>query len=154
MHSGFLRGFGFQNGGRMTTFRKLDHIGIVVDDLKKATDELSRLLDQECSESEVLDDSGIRVSFFRLGDSRVELIAFEKPPDNVDPIVTLAGEGVQHLAYQVEDMEKAIKTLTERGLKLVKGFPRKGAHGRVAFFLPTVESQLMLEICERGSPED
>jgi len=137
----------------MTTFRKLDHIGIVVNDLRKATEELSRLLDIEFGESSVMDDSGIRVSFFHLGGSRIELIEFQKPLDGVDPIVTVPGGGVQHLAFQVEDMEKAVKALTERGLALVKGFPRKGAHGRVAFFLPTDESELMLEICEPENPK-
>lgn len=132
----------------MTTFRKLDHIGIVVKDLPKATKELSRILGQEANESSELDDSGIQVSFFYLGNSRIELIEFQKSIEDVDPIVTEPGGGVQHLAFQVEDIEKAIDELTAKGLKLVKGFPRKGAHGQVAFFLPTDESQLMFEICE------
>jgi len=83
----------------------------------------------------------------------MELIEFQKPLDDVDPMVTRPGGGVQHMAFQVEEFDKTLKELTDKGLKVVKGFPRKGAHGKVAFFYPTEGLDLMIEICEADDNE-
>ena len=66
----------------------------------------------------------------------------------VDPIVLEPGSGVQHIAFQVENFSRTLQDLTNKGLKVVNGFPRKGAHGQVAFFYPTEKLDLMIEICE------
>lgn len=137
----------------MPLLKKFDHIGIVVKDLQKAMDELSRFFGLECQEQKELEGSGISVAFYPLGDGKMELIHFQKPIDGVDPIVTRPSGGVQHVAFQVEDFEGIRKTLTGRGLRLVKGFPREGAHGKVAFFYPTEGLDLLIEICESaGEP--
>lgn len=93
-------------------------------------------------------ESDIRIAFYALGSGEMELIEFKKPIDGVDPLVTRPGSGVQHVAFQVDDFQKALKTLTDKGLKMVKGFPRKGAHGQVAFFYPTKALDVLIEICE------
>ena len=93
-------------------------------------------------------DAGIRIAFYALGSGQMELIEFQKPIVGVDPIVTRPGAGVQHVAFQVDDFQQALKTLTAKGLNLVKGFPRSGAHGQVAFFYPTEGLDLLIEICE------
>jgi methylmalonyl-CoA/ethylmalonyl-CoA epimerase len=63
-------------------------------------------------------------------------------------MVTRPGAGVQHVAFQVDDFQQALTKLTAKGLKTVKGFPRTGAHGQVAFFYPTEDLDLLIEICE------
>jgi len=135
----------------MTILKKIDHIGIVVDDLQSAIDELSRLLGLECKERIMVDDSGIQIAFYGLEGGCMELIEFRKPVEGIESIVTQPRSGVQHLAFQVEDLEKAVKELMDKGMRLVEGFPRKGAHGLVAFFYPTNESDLMIEICQPKS---
>ena len=132
----------------MSIFKKFDHIGIVVEDLKQAMESFSNFFGSECQEFMEIKESGIRIAFYPLGSGQMELIEFQKPIDGVDPIVTRPGPGVQHVAFQVEDFKQALEELTARGLKLIKGFPRKGAHGRVAFFYPTRGLDLMIEICE------
>ena len=132
----------------MTIFKKFDHIGIVVSDLQKSMDALSHLFDLECREEMEINDAGIRIAFYALGSGQMELIEFQKPIVGVDPIVTRPGAGVQHVAFQVDDFQQALKTLTAKGLNLVKGFPRSGAHGQVAFFYPTEGLDLLIEICE------
>jgi methylmalonyl-CoA/ethylmalonyl-CoA epimerase len=132
----------------MAIFKKFDHIGVVVEDLRKAMDELSNFFDLECNEVMEIKEAGIRIAFYPLGSGQMELIEFQKPIADVDPIVTLPGSGVQHVAFQVDDFQQAVKTATAKGLKLVKGFPRSGAHGQVAFFYPTEGLDLLIEICE------
>ena len=138
----------------MAIFKKFDHIGVVVENLQKAVDELSNFFDLECQEVKEIKDSGIRIAFYPLGSGQMELIEFQKPLTDVDPIVTRPGAGIQHIAFQVDDFQQAIKKLTAKGLRLVKGFPRSGAHGQVAFFYPTEGLDLLIEICEAQHSPD
>jgi len=138
----------------MAIFKKFDHIGVVVEDLRKSMDELSNFFDLECQEVMEIKDAAIRIAFYPLGSGQMELIEFQKPIAGVDPLVTHPGAGVQHVAFQVDDFQQALKTLTAKGLKLVKGFPRSGAHGQVAFFYPTEGLNLLIEICEVQDKKD
>ena len=132
----------------MKFLKKIDHIGIVVEDLQGAMADFSDRLGLECDEQIALEGAGIRMAFYSLGGGQVELIEFQKPIDGVDPIVTRPGKGVQHLAFQVDDIHGAITEMTKKGMKLVKGFPRKGGHGLVAFFYPIEGWDLLIEICQ------
>ena len=132
----------------MAVFKKFAHIGIVVVDLKRAMKELSHFFGFECEELKELKDAGIRIAFYPLGTGKMELIEFQKPMVDVDSIVIEPRSGVQHVAWEVEDFDGTLKELSDKGLKLIPGFPRNGAHGRVAFFYPTKALDLMMEICE------
>jgi catechol 2,3-dioxygenase-like lactoylglutathione lyase family enzyme len=110
--------------------------------------ELSHFFGLECEEQSEIKDAGIRIAFYPLGAGKMELIEFQKPIDGVDSIVLEPRSGVQHVAWQVEDFDGTLKELSDKGLKLISGFPRNGAHGKVAFFYPTKELDLMIEICE------
>ena len=132
----------------MSILKKFDHIGIVVDDLDQTIKDLSKFFDFESLELMEIKDVGVRIAFYPLGSGQMEFIEFKEPIDGVDPIVTRPGNGIQHVAFQVDDFKQAVAELTGKGLKLVKGFPRKGAHGQVAFFYPTPNLKLLIEICE------
>jgi lactoylglutathione lyase/methylmalonyl-CoA/ethylmalonyl-CoA epimerase len=132
----------------MAVFKKFDHIGIVVADLEKAMKELSHFFGLECEEQREIKEAGIRIAFYPLGTGKMELIEFQKPIDDLDSIVLEPRSGVQHVAFQVEDFDKTLKELIKKGLEVVRGFPREGAHGKVAFFYPPEGLDLMIEICE------
>ncbi len=132
----------------MSIFKKFDHIGIVVEDLQKATDALLFYFDLRYEELLVMEEAGIRIAFYPLGAGQMELIEFQKPMEEVDSIVLEPRSGVQHVAFQVENFDNTLQELIEKGLKVVRGFPREGAHGKVAFFYPTEGLDLMIEICE------
>ena len=132
----------------MKFLKKIDHIGIVVEDLQGAMANFSDRLGLECDEQVALEDDGIRIAFYSLGEGQMELVEFEKPIDGMDPIVTRPGKGVHHLAFQVDDIHEAITEMTKKGMKLVKGFPRKGGHGLVAFFYPIEGWDLLIEVCQ------
>ena len=123
----------------MTVFKKFDHIGIVVEDIEKATKELSDLFGLQPDERMDIEDSGIQIAFYPLGVGQMEIIEFQKLRPRA---------GVQHVAFQVENFDSSLKELKQKGLKVVKGFPRKGAHGKVAFFYPTEGLDVLIEICE------
>lgn len=132
----------------MTILQGFDHIGIVVEDLDTAVNELSYFLGLECEEQTDITDAGIRIAFYPLGAGQMEIIEFQKPMDDVDPVVLQPRAGVQHVAFRVADFDRALIELTKKGLKVVRGFPRQGAHGKVAFFYPTAGLDLLIEICE------
>ena len=136
----------------MVIFKQFDHIGIVVSDLKKAMIALSYFFGFECREQMEIKAAGIRIAFYPLGSGQMELIEFQKPMEEVDSIVLEPGSGVQHVAFQVDNFDQTLQELTAKGLKVVRGFPREGAHGKVAFFYPTEELDLMIEICEEREP--
>jgi methylmalonyl-CoA epimerase len=136
----------------MAIFKQFDHIGIVVSDLSKAMDELSYFFGFESREQMEIKEAGIRIAFYSLGEGQMELLEFSKPMNDVDSIVLEPRSGVQHVAFQVENFDKTLQELTDKGLKVVRGFPRQGAHGKVAFFYPTEGLDLMIEICEAINP--
>jgi len=132
----------------MTIFKQFDHIGLVVSDLNKAMDALSHFFGFECRERLEIEEAGIRIAFYPLGTGQMELIEFQKPMEEVDSIVLEPRSGVQHVAFQVDNFDDTLQELTGKGLEVVRGFPRQGAHGKVAFFYPTAGLDLMIEICE------
>jgi methylmalonyl-CoA/ethylmalonyl-CoA epimerase len=132
----------------MSIFKKFDHIGIVVADLQKATDALLFYFDLRYDEFLIMEEAGIQIAFYPLGAGQMEIIEFRKPMEEVDSIVLEPRPGVQHVAFQVENFDNTLQELIEKGLRVVRGFPREGAHGKVAFFYPTDGLDLMVEICE------
>ena len=132
----------------MSIFKCFDHIGIVVRNLEKAMSELSFFFGFECEEQMEIKEAGIRIAFYPLGAGQMELLEFQKPMAEMDSIVLEPRSGVQHVAFQVENFDKTLQELVDKGLNVVRGFPREGAHGKVAFFYPTEGLDLMIEICE------
>ena len=138
----------------MAVFKQFDHIGIVVADLAKAQQALGYFFGLEPREQMEIKASGIRIAFYPLGLGQMELIEFQKPMSEVDPIVLEPRSGVQHVAFQVENFDAKLQELTQKGLKVVRGFPRQGAHGKVAFFYPPEGLDVMVEICEADSDHE
>lgn len=134
--------------------KNINHIGIVVKDMEKAKGELSGLLGLECREQVELEEIGVKIATYFLGRDEIELLQFERPIDGVDPMVIKPRSGVQHVAFEVKDINTAVEELEKRGMRLVKGFPRKGAHGEVAFFHPTEALDLLIEICQPTASEE
>ena len=132
-------------------FKKLNHIGIVVENLQKTMADMSGFLGLECDEEMILEEIGVRIAFYSFEGGQMEFIQFQGPIEGVDPFVTQPKPGVQHIAFSVEDIDSTITELKGRGMKLINGFPRKGAHGMVAFFYPIEGLDLLIEICQDES---
>lgn len=128
-------------------FKELLHVGIVVENLERAVREFERLVGvpaRDRWESEV----GVRVAFFEVGGTRLELVEYTGPVvERFGP--TLARrDGVHHLCFRVDDLEAALRDVTARGFRVVPGFPVEGAHGRIAFLDPEPTTGLITELCQ------
>ncbi|HHV78275.1 MAG TPA: methylmalonyl-CoA epimerase [Firmicutes bacterium] len=130
---------------------RLDHVGIAV----RSIDEASRLyvdiLGLKVHGVEVVPEQKVKVAFIPVGDSEIELLESTAPDGPVAKFIEAKGEGIQHIALRVTDIEEALKKCKEVGLRLIDETPRKGAGGaRIAFVHPKGTNGVLLELCERG----
>jgi methylmalonyl-CoA/ethylmalonyl-CoA epimerase len=127
--------------------RQVLHVGIVVENLERAVAEWERLFGVQAGdrwESEV----GVKVAFFNIGGSRLELVEYTGPiVERFGPVLARR-DGVHHLCFEVDDLDCALEQLATRGLRIVPGFPVEGAHGRIAFLEPEATTGLITELCQ------
>lgn len=129
---------------------KIDHIGIAVADLEKAMHFYREHLGLECAGIEEVDEQKVRVAFFPVGESKIELLESTDPAGPVGKFVEKKGEGVHHLSYRVKDVDAEIRKLKEKGVALIDEKPRYGAGGaRIAFLHPRATGGVLVELCER-----
>ena len=128
---------------------KIDHIGIVVENIDKAVHQFTETLGFTCLELKEIESIGLKTAFFNIGGVNIELLDFTRPIPGIDEIALGRNKGIQHIAFQVGDFDRALTSLINRGLRVVRGFPREGTHGRVCFFYPEDTAGAMIEICER-----
>lgn len=125
----------------------IDHIGIVVADLDAAVSRLKPLFG-ECIQMKDLVDVGLRVAEFRAANVTVELLQYTGTNDAFARQVMGERLGLNHISARVENVERSLAELRAAGLRPMEGFPRQGAHGRVAFFEPDAVTGLLFEICQ------
>ena len=131
----------------------LSHVGLIVADLDKGVDFFQRLLDGPPLWIKDLPAVGLRLAEFRLGNTSIELLEVSKDGGGLGGKVMGRQPGLNHLALTVADLDSSLEEFRAKGLKVMDGFPRQGAHGRVAFFEPETTMDILLEICQ-PEPED
>ena len=130
---------------------RIDHIGIAVREIEQAGKFYTDLLGLKIEDIEHVADQKVNVAFVPIGDSEVELLASTEPDGPIAKYLDSRGEGIQHIAFRVEDIEDALKELNEKGVRLIDHEPRKGAGGaRIAFIHPKETNGVLVELCERG----
>ncbi len=129
---------------------KIDHIGIAVKDLNETLRFYEDILGIKCTSKEVVEDQGVRVAFLPIGDTEVELLESTTEDGPIARFIEKRGEGIQHIAFKVDDIEGKIKELEEKGVTMIDKVPRYGAGGaRIAFLHPKSTSGVLIEISER-----
>ena len=126
---------------------KIDHIGIIVADVEAAVRRLKPLFG-DAVEIKELAEVGLRVAEFRAANVTVELLQYTGTNDAFARRVMGERLGLNHVSACVEDVDRALAKLRAAGLQPMEGFPRQGAHGRVAFFEPDATTGLLFEICQ------
>ncbi|MGI6587613.1 MAG: methylmalonyl-CoA epimerase [Peptococcia bacterium] len=129
---------------------KIDHIGIAVKDLTASLQFYSKVLGLEAVGTEVVPEQKVKVAFLPCGDSELELLESTTPDGPIAKFIEKRGEGVQHIALRVDNLEEALAIMQEKGLRLIDEKPRYGAGGaRIAFLHPKATKGVLLELAER-----
>lgn len=129
---------------------KIDHIGIAVKDLEKALKFYEEVLGLKSEGTEVVEEQKVKVAFLPIGDTEVELLESTEPNGPIAKYIEKRGEGIQHMAYRVDNIEKAIEEMKEKGIRMIDEKPRYGAGGaKIAFAHPKDTYGVLIELCER-----
>jgi methylmalonyl-CoA/ethylmalonyl-CoA epimerase len=129
---------------------KIDHIGVAVKSMEESLDFYENTLGIKAQGFEEVAEQKVKVAFLPCGDSEIELLESTDPEGAVARFIEKNGEGVQHVAIRVENIEEALAELKEKGIRLIDETPRYGAGGaRIAFVHPKATKGVLLELCER-----
>jgi methylmalonyl-CoA/ethylmalonyl-CoA epimerase len=129
--------------------KKVDHIGIAVKDLAEAM-KFYEAMGLKSAGTEVVEEQKVKVAFFPCGDSEVELLESTSPDGPIAKYIEKNGPGIQHLAFKVDNIEKALAELKEKGFRLIDEKPRYGAGGaKIAFIHPKTSFGVLVELSER-----
>ncbi|MCC6396133.1 MAG: methylmalonyl-CoA epimerase [Bacteroidetes bacterium] len=126
----------------------IEHIGIAVKDLKAAIALYERLLGTPCYAVEEVVDQKVRTAFFKVGETKIELLESTAPDGPIGKFIEKKGEGIHHLAFAVDDLPGALRHMQEGGMQLIDAQPRKGAEGlQIAFLHPKSTGGVLTELC-------
>ncbi len=127
----------------------IEHIGIAVKDLDKAIGYYEKVLGVSCYAIEEVKDQKVRTAFFKVGQTKIELLESMDPEGPVGKFITKKGEGLHHLAFAVKGIEQALTEAEDKGVRLIDHKPRKGAEGLdIAFLHPKSTFGVLTEFCE------
>jgi methylmalonyl-CoA/ethylmalonyl-CoA epimerase len=127
----------------------IDHIGIAVDNLKEAVETYEKLLGRECYKREVVEDQKVETAFFETGQSKVELLGATSSDSVIAKYVAKKGEGMHHVAFEVDDIHAELERLQEEGFTVLSDKPSRGADNKlVAFVHPKDNHGVLVELCQ------
>lgn len=130
--------------------KHIDHIGIAVKALDQAGKFYSDVLGLEIDGVENVADQKVNVAFIPITDSEIELLESTEPDGPIAKYIASRGEGIQHIAFRVEDIDAALQELKEKGVRLIDDKARTGAGGaKIAFIHPKETNGVLVEICQR-----
>jgi methylmalonyl-CoA/ethylmalonyl-CoA epimerase len=129
----------------------IEHIGIAVKDLDAAIALYERLLGTDCYAVEEVADQKVRTAFFKIGQTKIELLASTAPDGPIARFIEKRGEGIHHIAYAVDGLRSVLQQMETEGVQLVDKEPRQGAEGmQIAFLHPRATLGVLTELCEKG----
>lgn len=129
---------------------KIDHLGIAVKDMEAGKTFWRDVLGLGFEGTETVAEQKVTTGFFPVGESEVELLESTAPDGPVAKYIEKRGQGIQHLAFRVDDIDAALEELKGKGVRLIDETPRKGAGGaRIAFLHPKSTGGVLVELCER-----
>ena len=130
---------------------KIDHLGIAVRSISDSLAFYREALGLVESGSETVEDQGVKVALLPVGESRIELLEPFSEESPVGRFIARRGEGLHHICYEVEDLASKINDLKSRGVRLLDGYPRRGAEGKlVAFLHPASANGVLVELVEKA----
>lgn len=129
---------------------KIDHIGVAVTDIKEALKFYSETLGLTLEGEETVLEQKVKTAFLPTGDTEIELLEATDQDSPIAKFLAKKGPGIHHIAWEVTDIEAALRELAARGVALIDSHPRKGAGGkRIAFIHPRETSGVLVELTEK-----
>ena len=129
--------------------RKIEHIGIAVKDLAASNTLFEQLLGQPPYKEEEVASEGVKTSFFMNGPNKIELLEAINPESPIAKFLEKKGEGIHHIAFDVEDIVVEIARLKKEGFIVLNEVPKKGADNKlVAFLHPKTTNGVLIELCQ------
>ncbi len=127
----------------------IEHIGIAVKSIDEAKKYYEDVLGLKCYAVEEVKDQKVKTAFFKLGDTKIELLESTDPEGPVGKFIEKKGEGIHHIAFAVKGIENSLSEIEAKGVNLIDKAPRKGAEGLdIAFLHPKSTFGVLTEICE------
>lgn len=129
---------------------KIDHLGIAVNSIEDGKNFWSGVLGLDFEGAETVAEQKVTTAFFPVGESEVELLESTAPDGPVAKYIEKRGQGIQHIAFRVANIEEALAELKEKGVQLIDQQPRIGAGGaKIAFLHPKATAGVLVELCQR-----
>jgi methylmalonyl-CoA/ethylmalonyl-CoA epimerase len=129
--------------------RKIEHIGIAVHDLENSNELFSKLFGQPAYKTEEVASEGVKTSFFMCGPNKIELLEATNENSSIAKFLEKKGEGIHHIAFDVEDICAEIERLKLEGFTVLNEIPKKGADNKlVAFLHPKTTNGVLIELCQ------
>ena len=127
---------------------KIDHIGIAVKDLEEVVDEFCKVFAQPPPEYYEVESQKVKAAMFKAGDVKMEFLSGTSPDSPISRHIEKRGQGIQHIALKVEDIEKIVNELKARGARFLGEKPTIGAEGKKVIFLHPSSFGMLIELCE------
>lgn len=127
----------------------IEHLGIAVKSIEQAIPFYENVLGLKCYAVEEVAEQKVKTAFFRVGQTKIELLESTDPEGPVGKFIEKKGEGIHHLAFATEGLQGSLDFLAEQGVQLIDKSPRKGAEGlNIAFLHPKATFGVLTELCE------
>lgn len=128
---------------------RVEHIGIAVSDLKKVNELYRKLFEMEAYKSERVESEHVETSFFKVGETKIEFLEADHEDSAIAKYIDKRGEGIHHIAFEVEDIYKEMDRLSREGFQLINEKPKKGADNKLVCFLhPKSTNGVLVELCQ------
>jgi|TARA_B110000467_G_scaffold29344_1_gene26345 methylmalonyl-CoA/ethylmalonyl-CoA epimerase len=129
--------------------KKIEHIGIAVKSIENANQIYTSLLGASPYKMEEVKSEGVKTSFFKIGDNKIELLEAINPDSPIAKFIEKRGEGVHHIAFAVDDIQSEIVRLKNEGFIVLNDIPKKGADNKLVVFLhPKSTAGVLVELCQ------
>ncbi|MBS1777795.1 MAG: methylmalonyl-CoA epimerase [Bacteroidetes bacterium] len=128
---------------------KIEHLGIAVKELTTAIPLFEQLLNTPCYKTEEVASEKVKTAFFMTGESKIELLEASDENSPISKFINKKGEGIHHIAFEVENIEAEMKRLSALGFELINEAPKKGADNKMVCFLhPKTTNGVLVELCQ------
>ncbi len=134
---------------------KIEHIGIAVKNIETSNELFEKLFGEPHYKTESVESEGVKTSFFKVGENKIELLEATNEDSPIAKFIEKKGEGIHHIAFDVDDIEKEIKRLKEEGFTILNNKPKKGADNKlVAFLHPKSTNGVLIELCQERTNKE